>query len=382
MKHIVFITSHYPTKDNPDQAFVQPIARGIVDAGVSCTVICPQSITRWIRYGEKRRPYEWFDETNQGKPVRILQPAFFSFSEKIVAGVSLTNLFYGLAIRRAYQKQPQKTDAIYAHFWNSGIAASFATHGAVPIITASGEQKIALDKDCGPRFWKKHLPGIRGMIAVSTKNRDESRDCGLFQYNPKTTVLLNATDPALFYPMDRMEARKKLGLPLEDTIAVFVGSFEERKGPKRVLEAAKQVPGLKLIFAGIGQDKPQSQQVLFAGAIPHEELVTYLNAADFFVLPTLAEGCCNAIIEAMACGLPVISSNRPFNDDVMTQENSIKIEPTDIDDIAQAMDKLYKDTALRQKLARGALETAAGLRIENRVRNILNFMESVAQETK
>lgn len=380
MKHVVFVTGRYPTKDNPDQAFVQPIARGIADAGISCTVITPQSMTRWIKYGEKRRPFEWYDITRRGNRVRVLQPPFFSFSEVILGGVSVTELFYSNAIRRAFRRIAEPADAIYAHFWNSGIAAARAVKNTIPVITASGEETIAVDRDCGPRLWKKYLAGIQGVIAVSTKNRRESEDCGLLKYNPKTIVLLNAIDASLFYPMDRAKAREKLGFPQEETIGIFVGSFEERKGPKRVLEAAKQVPGLKLIFAGIGKDKPQSDQVLFSGPVPHDELVTYLNAADFFILPTLAEGCCNAIIEAMACGLPVISSDRPFNDDIMTSENSMKIDPTNISQIAQAMEKLYADKELRQKLSQGALETASGLRIENRVRKILAFMEGVVEE--
>ena len=381
MKHIVFITGAYPTKDKPAQAFVQPIARGIVDSGTACTVICPQSITRQIKYGEKRRPYEWFDETSGGNRVRILQPAYLSFSRKKIAGVSLTSWLRRHAIRRAFRDVEQKPDAVYAHFWHSGVEAAFAVKNAIPVIVASGEETIIVDDECGASFRKKYLRGIRGLIAVSTKNLKESEEYGLLQYAPKTTVLLNAIDPSMFYPMDKAQARERLGFSQRDTIAIFVGSFEERKGPGRVLEAAKRIPGLKLIFVGAGKDRPDAGQALFCGPVPHDELAVYLNAADFFILPTLAEGCCNAIIEAMACGLPVISSDRPFNDDVMTEKNSIRIDPTSIDDIAQAMETLYRDPELRQRLSQGALETAAGLRIEDRVRRIISFMEEVAQDS-
>lgn len=382
MKHIVFVTNRYPTKDNPDQAFVQTIARGIADLGVGCTVISPQSITRQMIYGEARRPYEWYDATACANRVRILQPGYLSFSRKKIVGISLTSWFRCRALRRAFRDVQERPDAIYAHFWHCGLEAAFAVGNSIPVIVASGEETIRVDELCGAAFRKKYLKGIKGLIAVSTKNLRESEAYGLLRDHPKATVLLNAIDPTMFYPMDRTEARGRLGFTRQETIAVFVGSFEERKGPGRVLEAAKRIPGLKLIFIGTGRDKPASGQVLFSGAVPHDELVTYLNAADFFVLPTLAEGCCNAIIEAMACALPVISSDRPFNDDVMTANNSIRIDPTSIDDIARAMETLYRDTALRQRLSQGALETAAGLRIQDRVRKIVDFMAEAAEDSR
>lgn len=382
MKKIVFVTNRYPTRDNPDQAFVQPVVHGIADSGIACTVISPQSITHQIKYGERRRPKEWYDETKNGNRVRILQPSYLSFARKKIGGTTATSWFRRRALRRAMRDVREAPDAIYAHFWHCGVESAYAVGNSIPVIVASGEQTIEVDDLCGASYRKKSLEGIRGLIAVSMKNLRESAEYGLLKYEPKTTVLVNAIDPTMFFVMDRARARKQLGYAQEDTIAIFVGSFEERKGAERVLEAAKRIPGLKLLFLGMGKQKPQSDQVLFAGAVPHEELVTYLNAADFFVLPTLAEGCCNAIIEAMACGLPVISSDRAFNDDVMTEENSIRIEPTDIDDIAQAMERLYRDAELRQRLSQGALATAAGLKIEDRVRNIIRFMEEVTESSR
>ena len=59
VKHIVFVSGYYPTDDAPAQAFVQTIAHAIADSGVRCMVISPQSITRRIVYGRKKRPREW-----------------------------------------------------------------------------------------------------------------------------------------------------------------------------------------------------------------------------------------------------------------------------------------------------------------------------------
>ena len=98
--------------------------------------------------------------------------------------------------------------------------------------------------------------------------------------------------------------------------------------------------------------------------------------ADIFVLPTLNEGCCNAVVEALACGLPVVSSDRPFNYDVLNESNSIMVDPMNVDEIADAIRKLKEDKELRHRLAEGALKMAEELTIDRRAQRILEFMES------
>ena len=111
-------------------------------------------------------------------------------------------------------------------------------------------------------------------------------------------------------------------------------------------------------------------------ALQHNQIPDYLNMADIFVLPTLNEGCCNAIIEAMACGLPVISSNLPFNKDILDESNSILINPQNIEDIAKAI-KLLKDNPLKRKeLSKGALLAAEDLNIDRRAEKIISFINS------
>ena len=121
---------------------------------------------------------------------------------------------------------------------------------------------------------------------------------------------------------------------------------------------------------------PKCKGVFHCGPLAHDLLVDYLNMADVFVLPTLNEGCCNAIIEAMACGLPIISSNRPFNKDVLDESNSCLVEPMNVLEIANAIKRIKEDVCYRQQLSDGAIKTASKLTISKRASFILDFIES------
>lgn len=375
MDRILFIVQRYPTKDDPICAFIRPVVTNIANMGVKCTVISAQSLTHAYLNKEKIRPFHWVDTTDKGIPINIYQPKYLSFSNIKLHGRTISNILKSAAIRRAKRHIKNEPDIVYAHFWDMAITAAFATKGKYPIIAVSGEERIDVFDRYSKEAVDKWLERIKGVICVSTKNYNESKDMGLFRYDPQTIVLPNAIDTSKFHPIDKTEARKKLGINPQEKIAAFVGAFIERKGVLRVIEAAKAIPELKLFIIGKGNQNPESDQILFKGLLPHDELINYLCAADFFVLPTLAEGCCNAIVEAMACGLPIVSSDLPFNDDILDETNSIRIDPRNIDELQEAMEKMTTDSQLCNALAKGSLARADSLSIEERAKKIYDFIK-------
>ena len=127
---------------------------------------------------------------------------------------------------------------------------------------------------------------------------------------------------------------------------------------------------------GRGAEVPTYKYILFQGTVNHDILPEYLCCADVFALPTNNEGCSNAVIEAMACGLPILSSDMEFNWDVLNESNSIMWNPYDIDAIAESINKMYSDKQLRETLRLGAIKTAAGLTLSSRADKILSFIKS------
>jgi glycosyltransferase involved in cell wall biosynthesis len=140
-------------------------------------------------------------------------------------------------------------------------------------------------------------------------------------------VIPNGIDGALFRPGSRLEARHRLGLPPDRPIIVSVGGLTQRKGHHRVLAAMQSLvadrPNLLLAIVGGGSSEGDvgaslrrltaelglDGHVLLAGPQPHERIATWLQAANLFCLATANEGRPNAVLEALACGLPVVTTD-------------------------------------------------------------------------
>ena len=217
------------------------------------------------------------------------------------------------------------------------------------------------------------------MISVSTKNAKKLEEIGIFGGIP-VIVAPNSIDSSLFYKKNKIECRRKMRLPEDKFIVGFVGGFIERKGDKRLLEAVNQLDEVYVAFAGRGKNPPSGDKVLYCKALEHEKVPDFLNAIDVFCLPTLSEGSCNALIEAMACGKPVISSDLSFNDDVLTNDNSIRIDPSSVEQIARAIGLLKSDDALRERMGKAAYKTSQNYSLSRRAEKILNFISGIAGE--
>src|SRR5208282_2284985 len=152
----------------------------------------------------------------------------------------------------------------------------------------------------------------------------------------KILVVGNGVDTGRFEPLPRHEARAELGLHANARVLISVGGLVERKGFHRVLaclpELRKQIPDLPyLIVGGPSMEGDWSERlskqvtelgladcVRFFGHVPSERLKVPLSAADVFVLATSNEGWANVFLEAMACGLPVVTTDVGGNREVVS----------------------------------------------------------------
>jgi glycosyltransferase involved in cell wall biosynthesis len=380
-KRILFVGMFPNELDKYLNTFFRNLIRAIADCGIDCVVISPVSITKY-RFRISRIPKRKWDLSNDGNRIEVFYPRYFSASSKQIGCFNTRRIsefnFQKCAVKTA-KKIKTVFDCTYGHFiLDGGLAAIRVARSLnIPAFIAYGEcdYESQVRKSYG-NINEKDLIGLKGLISVSSKNTDELRSQRVFDNFPILTAP-NSIDPLLFHKEDKKTCRKKFNLPDDKFIVGFVGGFIERKGFKRLLEAVNNIDDVFVAFAGKGDEKPSGRKVLFCQSIEHDQVGHFLNSVDVFVLPSLSEGSSNAIVEAMACGLPVVSSNLPFNTDILNSNNSILINPKSTDEIHDAIELLFKDSDLRERLANSSIQTARSLGIRERAQKILNFIFSL-----
>ncbi|MEX5718061.1 glycosyltransferase family 4 protein [Geodermatophilus maliterrae] len=169
------------------------------------------------------------------------------------------------------------------------------------------------------------------------------------------TIVPGATDTRRFTPAER-----PLGALQDPPVLLFHGRVDRRKG---VLDLLAALPdGVRLVVSGIGPDLDEARaraddRTTFLGYVPPDEAPAVYRSADVFVSPTYSEGFSNTLLEAMASGLPTVSTDSVGVVDCLRhEENGLLHEPGDVAGLRAALDRLLGDAGLRARLATTALE--------------------------
>ena len=378
IKKLCVLSAYYPSASDPHYAFVGTLIGAIADMGIECHVISPVS-----RMEKKHRAESRTEITINGSKIRVYCPSFAVVPSRNIFGFQtyrITAFFRRQAYKRTFKKYVGDCDVIYSHFIDAAaIAGWLSEKTGIPAFAAIGESNITMRRLEYTLFRNALHNGIKGVVSVSTKLKQDARQIGVFAEDTPIKVFPNSIDTKLFKPLDREECRNKLGIAKDDFVISFVGGFIRRKGFDKLQEAIARHPEWKCILIGAGELEVTLPltQVVFSGKIPHDQIPGYLCASDVFALPTQAEGCCNAIVEAMGCGLPIASSDRSFNDDILDETNSIRFDPDSVDDCERTLVRFEQEPELRKALAAGALKKGKALSIANRAAGILNFMETL-----
>lgn len=223
---------------------------------------------------------------------------------------------------RRLQAEGFDFDLIDAHYYYpDGVAAAILARrlGKPLVVTARGTDLNLIPQHAYPRKLILETAAQAGAsIGVCRALMDTLADLGAD--SGKLHTLRNGVDLERFVPEPRDQARERLGLPKQGRLILSVGHLIERKGHFIAIEALALLPGdVSLAIAGSGPDRQSLEKhaaqlglehrVKFVGVVPQTELKWWYSAADILALCSSREGWANVLLEAMACGTPVIATN-------------------------------------------------------------------------
>jgi len=180
------------------------------------------------------------------------------------------------------------------------------------------------------------------IIAVSECTK---RD--IFKYFPwakkKTRVIYEAVNSSVFYPTKRKKNKK--------FIIGYLGGLGKRKNVEFILELAKNLPNIEFKIGGAGREKERLEEiakihklnnVLFLGFITKEKMNAFYNSLDLFFFPSYYEGFGLPVLEAMACRIPVLVSDRGSLPEIVPNKNSV-IDIKNIESTLRRIKSIHKD---------------------------------------
>ncbi|UCV24739.1 glycosyltransferase [Ferribacterium limneticum] len=371
--HIVVLSSLFPSQIQPGAGLFIRERMFRVGKHLPLSVVSP---TPWFPLQsliQKLKPYfrPGAPKHERQSGIDVWFPHFLSVPG-LLKGWDGMMMAIGALPRMRHLKRCGKLDIIDTHFaYPDGYAACLLSRwlGVPYTLTLRGTESRHLQT---PSLRTKALQAIKcasQVFSVSDSLKKLAVEHGADA--SKIEVVGNGVDIERFSRIERRAARTAIGIPSGVPILISVGGLVRRKGFHRVIEILPklriQFPELMYLIVGgpspEGNNRKQLEQqietlglrecVRFMGAVKPDDLPPLLSAADVFVLATSNEGWANVLLEAMACGLPVVTTDVGGNREVVSDETLGIITPFGDQNaleeaICQALNMIWDGDHIRQ----------------------------------
>ena len=299
-----------------------------------------QALIRWFRphFRPMALTYEMMDGIAIHRPRFFCIPGILKWTDGLFMALSTF-----LSVRRIVREH--RANIIDAHFgYPDGYAALLLKRWLrLPVVLTLRGKEEGQSRSGVAAPLKRAIAGADQVITVSAALQALAIEQGA---DPaRVQIVGNGVDLAKFTPVPRLDARRQIGLPAEAEVLVSVGTLSEGKGFHRVIKCLPGLlashPTLHLMIVGgagpAGDMGPQLKRMVraldlgnrvhFLGPVPPDCVNVALSAADVFVLATSYEGWANVFLEAMACGLPVVTTNIGGNPQVVNDPSLGRLVP-------------------------------------------------------
>jgi glycosyltransferase involved in cell wall biosynthesis len=257
-----------------------------------------------------------------------------------------------LASLAPYRRMARAFDVVLATWaYPDGCAATLFARslGRPCVVKVHGtDVNVVAQRASARAVLRRVLPRADAVVAVSRALAKSVETLGV--ETERVHVIANGIDEEIFTVRDREEARRALGLPSKRPIVLFVGRIEPQKGIRELVDAfdrvRARVPGAILALVGDGVSAREvracaaswGDALVAPGSRPHAEIARWLAACDVFTLPSWNEGTPNVVLEALACGRPVVATRVGGIPDVLADARAGMLVPArDPTSLAEAL---------------------------------------------
>ena len=379
MKICIFTETYYPVMGGGETQ-AQLLAEGLITNGHSVIVLTRRSdaaMKKYERYGKvdvyRLAPAgggqlkKWgllFSSLPMLIRLRRQYDLIFVSGYRIIG---LTAVLVGKLLGRRVVLKADSQGEMSGHFFESGLKKIGISHKSLLFRWFLGFRNMILDQ-------------AGAFSAISPEIASEWIASGI--PSEKIHRIPNSVDTSRFMPVESAQKdllRKKLNLPQNATIVVYTGRLVSYKGLPLLLkvwdEIRRKHENVLLILAGTGgldidnceevlreyvKDNRLENQVVFTGAV--QNVSEYLQASDIFVFPSENDAFPSSLVEAMACGLPVVSTPVGAIKTIITNEKTgLLIQPGNAEQLYQALDVILSNKEMAYRLGKAACQSVQDL---------------------
>ncbi|NQT22674.1 MAG: glycosyltransferase [Candidatus Omnitrophica bacterium] len=350
---VLFLSNLYPNSKEPARATFNRQKIAHLKDYCEITVVAPVQSHPFKSYIEKRikhiPPKEVIDGLDVYHPRVLYIPKLFRLSYGIL---------YYFGVRKLISRlhKINKFDVVFSSWLYPDGYAAMALAGKlkIPFIVEALGSDINI-------YLKTFIRKL--MITQTLKKADyiltasehlKNKICSLGIPGNKISTIHIGVDRNLFFPVKQELARNNLGIKADEKLILFIGSLVRLKGLQYLVKALKQHEKhkWKLFIVGEGSlygtlkrmidNFSMNDRVVFVGPCLHENIPLWINASDLLCLPSLCEGIPNVILEAFACGIPVVASRVGGVSEIVVNERLGElIEPKNIKALERGIEKVF-----------------------------------------
>ena len=361
---ILIVTSQFPIAGEPNRG--RPVYQTVRELSRLAEVKVISPVATYPRWAQPRSYLYRAAEDAQGVPGcevdYVRYPALPAISRPFNGHLCARALAAPL---RAFAP-----DVVLAYWlYPDGYGAMRAAHAAgVPFVAGARGSDLRVRDAVSRRLTRPVVRAARRLLVVSEDLGRVAVD-GYGAEPHRIRAIPNGCDASLFHPGDRSAARRALGMAEDAEVVLYVGRLVAEKGLRELLQASRRLsterPRARVVLVGEGPLRGELDAALaadpslplqLAGAQAPADVARWMVAADVVTLPSYSEGHPNVLVEALACGRPVVATPVGGIPEVVDAANGVLVPARDADALAaalvQALQRDWDEAALARRFSR------------------------------